>query len=68
MIQIRFVDGLPILDLALAHAGVPELRDVEVERGEESRGVREEPPGSGGRQLAPMVGAMVTLSEMLRRA
>ena len=54
--------------LASAHAEVPELRDVVVEREEGSRGVGEEPPVSGGRQSTPMVGAVVAVSEMLRRA
>ena len=53
---------LPTFDLAPAHAGVPELRVVELD-GEEG-----DPLCSGGRQPAPMAGAMFTYFEMLWRA
>ena len=53
---------LPTFDLAPAHAGVPELRVVELD---EEEG---DPLGSGGRQLAPMAVAMFAVSEMLSRA
>ena len=54
--------GLPMFDLAPAHAGVPELRVVELD-GEEG-----DPLCSGGRQPVPMAVAMFTNSEMLLRA
>ena len=53
---------LPTFDLAPAHAGVPELRVVELDEEEEV------PLRSGGRPLAPMVVAMFTVSEMLLQA
>ena len=55
-----------MFDLAPAHARVPELRVVELVV--ELVGEGEDPPGSGGRTLAPMVVAMVAVSEMLLRA
>ena len=53
---------LPTFDLAPSHAGVPELRVVELD------GEKGDPLCSGGRQPAPMAGAMFTYSEMLWRA
>ena len=67
-----------MFDLAPAHVRVPELRVVElvvvlVGEGEDPPGLcvvveEDGPPGSGGRALAPMAMAMVTVSEMLLQA
>ena len=60
---------LPLLDLAPAYAGVPELRREELVRREEAGEAGECLLESGGCLLAPIAAAaMVAVSEMLRGA